>query len=305
MEQLIDKPEAQLPVKIRGREFTATDIETIKKILFRNPKGTRLSQSKEICEALNWRQANGILKDRACREVMLRLHAKDLIDCPPIRLKPRKKKSGSNARKNKIVFNEPQKIKTGYAGEFPLPIFKFVRGTEEEGLWDYLINKYHYLKYKTLVGHYLKYLIYLEKDLCGCIGFSDAVLKLDLRDKWINWDVKTREKNLSLIINNSRYLILPWIKIKYLSSRILSIITRQVVLDWQSYYGYTPVLCETFVDKNKFAGTSYKAANWIYLGETKGKGRSGMKYYYHGIKKDVYVYPLCQNYKKKLLFKNE
>jgi len=113
MGQINKSNSPQIPVKIRGREFTAKDIATIKQILSQNPKGSSRSQSKEICEVLNWRQANGILKDRACREVMLRMHAKGLIDCPPIRLKRRNKKSGSNARKNKIVFSEPQNIKPG------------------------------------------------------------------------------------------------------------------------------------------------------------------------------------------------
>jgi len=287
-------------IKLRGRIFSETDIKTIKRIIAENPKGIRLYQSRKICEALNWRQTNGIFKDRACREVMLRMHAKGLIECPPKRLKPRNKK-GANARKNKIKFTEPDRIKNGQAGEYQDLYFELVRGTEREGLWDYLIEKYHYLGYHVLVGHYIKYLIYIDKELCGCIGFSDGVLKLDLRDKWIGWNVETREKNLHKVINNSRYLILPWIQIKYLSSRILSRITQRVVTDWNEYYGYAPIVCETFVDKNRFAGTSYKAANWIYLGETKGTGRIGMKYFHHGVKKDVYAYPLRRNWKKNLL----
>ena len=282
--------------------FPSEDIEIIKKILIENQGKSRRIQSKKICETIDWRQANGILKDRACREAMLRLNAKGLIECPPIRLKRRNKK-GSNARKNKVEFIEPTAIKKGKAGDYQEIKFALVRGTEKEGLWDNLVEKYHYLGYQVLVGHYLKYLIYLDNEICGCIGFSDGVLHLKLRDAFIEWDKSMREKNLHKIINNSRYLILPWIQVKYLSSKILSMITRKVKIDWNEYYGYAPVLCETFVDKSRFAGTSYKAANWQYLGETKGQGRSGMKYYYHGIKKDVYIIPLMKNWRKQLLFK--
>lgn len=289
-------------IKIRGREFTKADIEIIKNIIEKNPLKPRLFQSQKICEELHWRQANGILKDRACREVMLRLHNKGLIECPPKRLKPRNKK-GNKSKKMKITFAEPAQIKAGYAGDYSEIKFETVRGTEKENLWDYLIERYHYLGYQVMVGHHLKYLIYLDSELCGCTGFSDGVLKLKLRDTWIGWNIDDREKNLHKVINNSRYLILPWIKVKYLSSKILSIIIRQIKNDWKTYYGYSPMLCETFVDKNRFSGISYKAANWIYLGETKGKGRSGMKYHYHGIKKDLYVYPLDKNWRKGLLLK--
>lgn len=286
--------------KFRNRYFTIKEIKIINEIINLNPGITRRKLSAIICERLNWRQPNGILKDRACRDVLLRMHAKGLVNCPPIRLKRRRKNQGK-AKKDKVKFVKPKQILTGKVGEYKELKFEMVKQTSKEGLWDYLIDKYHYLGYQIIVGHHLKYLIYLDDNLVGCIGFNDGILKLNLRDKWIGWTKEQREKKLHLIINNNRYLILPWIEIKYLSSKILSKIKQQVSLNWKNYYGYNPILCETFVDKNRFSGTSYKASNWIYLGETKGKGRSGMKYYYHGIKKDVYVYPLCRKYREKLL----
>jgi hypothetical protein len=138
-------------------------------------------------------------------------------------------------------------------------------------------------------------LIYLEDQIIGCIGFGDAVLQLKTRDQWIGWDNKTREANLHLVINNVRFLILPWVKIKNLASKILSISVKIVPKDWQSFFVYKPVLIETFVDRKRFFGTSYKAANWIYLGKTRGIGRSGMNYYRHGVVKDVYVFALVKN----------
>lgn len=286
--------------KFRGRYFSTKEIKTINDIINANPNITRRKLSAIICEQLNWRQPNGILKDRACRDVLLRMHAKGLVNCPPIRLKRRRKNQG-NAKKDKVKFIEPKEILTGKVGEYKELKFEMVKQTSKEGLWDYLIDKYHYLGYQIIVGHHLKYLIYLDNNLVGCIGFNDGILKFNLRDKWIGWTNTQREKNLHLIINNNRYLILPWIKIKYLSSKILSKISKYVMKSWKSYYGYEPLLLETFVDIEKFKGTSYKAANWKYLGQTKGKGRTGMDYFYHGKIKDAYVYELKKNTRKELL----
>lgn len=246
-----------------------------------------------ICELINWRQPNGILKDRACRDVLLRMNEKGLIDLPPIRTKPRRKPAKAIHRL-KVDFNPPDEDIREI--DFKSLTLEMIRGKEDEHLWDYLIDKYHYLGYRTLIGHYLKYLIYSKgKPLC-CMGFADSVLKLNLRDKWIGWSIEERKKNLHLIINNVRFLILPWVKVKNLASKILSLTGNEVKKDWESFYGYRPVLLETFVDTGRFIGTSYKAANWIYLGKTKGKGRSGMKYFIHNQPKDVYVYPLVRDY---------
>jgi hypothetical protein len=148
---------------------------------------------------------------------------------------------------------------------------------------------------------YVQYFIYVDEYLAGCIGFADAVLQLRIRDGWIGWSAEVREKNLQFIINNNRYLILPWVKVKYLSSKILGKIAAVVRKDWEAFYGYKPVLLETFVQKEKFMGTSYKAANWLHLGNTEGKGRRGMHYFYHGKSKDVYVYPLIKNFREILI----
>jgi hypothetical protein len=288
------------PLIFRGREFRLEEIEVIKEVLKEYPFQTRRYQSRIICERLNWRQANGIVKDRACREVMLRMHHKGLIHCPPIRLKRRRKNQGG-ARKDKVTFQEPIYQITGKVGEYKELAFEMVRKTGKEALWDHLIDKYHYLGYQVVIGHYLKYLMYLDGKLIGCIGFADGVLHLLLRDQWIGWSPEVRRRNLHFIINNNRYLILPWVRVKYLSSKILAMISKRIRDDWDGFYGYKPLLIETFVDVEKFAGTSYKAANWIYLGRTQGKGRRGMEYFYHGKPKDIYVYSLVKEYRKELI----
>lgn len=281
----------------RGRKFTNNEIELIGKMAKENRNESRRKISKMICELINWRQPNGVLKDRACRDVLLRMNEKGLIDLPPIRTKPRKKPAKAIHRL-KVDFNPPNEDTREI--DFKSLRLEMVRSKANEHLWDYLIDKYHYLGYRTLIGHYLKYLIYSEDKILGCIGFADAVLKLNIRDKWVGWSIEEREKNLHLVINNVRFLILPWVKVKNLASKILALTNRRVSEDWNVYYRYRPVLFETFVDIGKFIGTSYKAANWIYLGRTEGKGRCGMKYFMHNQPKDVYVYPLKRDYLKLL-----
>ena len=232
-----------------------------------------------MCEAINWRQANGQLKDAACREVLRRMDEKGLISLPSPRWS-RNGRGGIRPRdKYRNVFsgeNIPMKKDLPDLGEINLRVAN--KGSQRR-LWEYLIDRYHYLGYRRPIGSSVKYLIYSQERLLGGIGFADAVLKLNLRDRWIGWNTEQRQGNLHLVINNVRFLILPWIKVRNLASKILSTASKQVQKDWEELYGYSPVLLETFVDIGRFIGTSYKAANWTYLGRTKGKGRCGMRYF--------------------------
>lgn len=295
----------------------------------------RIDISRKVCEAIDWRQANGRLKDAACREVLRKMDGKGLINLPPPHpsscipgsnrgIRPKEKWDG--------VFEVNTELIAGALGEV---ILKIANNGTSRNLWEYLIDRYHYLSYKRPVGASVKYLIYLkgpatgtasgcvspyrpldstacetavlcgvspysDRRLVGCIGFANAVLKLNLRDKWIGWTVEQKKRNLHLVINNVRFLILPWVKIKNLASKILSTASKQVQKDWVSIYKHKPVLLETFVDIAKFIGTSYLAANWHCLGRTIGKGRSGMNYFIHNQPKDVYVYPLTKDYLRAL-----
>jgi len=218
-----------------------------------------------------------------------------IIDLPRLRLNPPQKSRRPKDRWKDIFKERKEPIEESLSNLGKIRL-QMVRSTTEKRFWNYLIDKYHYLGYRRVIGSQVKYLIYSQGELLGCIGFADAVLKLNLRDKWIGWSIKTRERNLYLIINNVRFLILPWVRVKNLASKILSLVGKQVPEDWNYYYGYRPVLLETFVDVGKFSGTAYKASNWTNLGRTKGKGRCGMKYFIHNRPKDIYVYPLCRNY---------
>jgi len=279
----------------RNRKFTIPEIELIRKIIHENKNSSRKKISKLVCEMLNWRQENGMLKEVACRDVLLRMHRLALIKLPP----PKIHWTTKNIRdRSRYKFNIEQEIINGEISDFNKIMFELVNITHKVKLWNHLIDRYHYLGYKTIVGRHLNYIIYLDGKLIGCIGFADSVLKLNLRDRWIGWSIQEREKNLRFVINNNRFLILPWASVKNLASKVLSIAVKEVQKDWECLYGYRPVLVETFVDANRFKGTCYKAANWIYLGKTIGKGRRGMKYFIHNQPKDVYVYPLCKDYLK-------
>jgi hypothetical protein len=274
----------------RGRRFSDGEVELIREVCEKHRDDSRRKISMVVCELINWRQPNERLKDRACRDVLLRMNERGLIALPPKRCESSKKPRSATLRLE-VDFREPEEEIT----EIDSIDLKMIRGTKDEKLWNWLIDRYHYLGYRTPVGHFLKYLIYDRETILGCIGFADAVLKLNLRDKWIGWSVEEREKNLHLVINNVRFLILRWVRVRNLASMILSRASKRVQEDWELFYGYRPVLLETFIDAGRFIGTSYKASNWHCLGRTEGKGRRGMKYFVHNQPKDLYVYPLCKN----------
>jgi len=279
---------------IRGRYFTDKEVEFITQVVSNNSSLSRRKLSITICEKLDWRQLNGRLKDRACRDVLLKLNVQGIVKLPDALERGDNRK----LRIRSVNFVEPTYKLTGKAGHYGKPLFQEVKTKKEHRLWNYLVERYHYLGCKVIVGHYLKYLIYLEEHLIGCFAFGDGILHLNVRDRWIGWDKEGRKANLHLLINNRRFLLLPWVKVKYLASRVLSGAAKVVPSDWKNRYGYQPALIETFIDKKRFSGSSYKAANWIYLGETIGQGRKANRYFYHGRVKEVYVYPLVRNARK-------
>lgn len=276
---------------IRGREFTTNEINYIKQVISHNPTYSRYKLSLILSEYLDWKQPNGNLKDRACRDVLLRLSEKGMIQLP----QGQYERNTQSITIKAIEFKRPSSDIVGSIGDFKVPTFKVVRQLEDRQFWNYLIDTYHYKGCRITVGRHLKYLLYIDNQLIGCFAFADSVLKLTARDQWIGWNQQQREANLHLVINNVRFLILPWVKIRNLASKLLSLSARIVPSDWQRYYNFRPVMLETFVEKQRFSGASYKAANWIYLGHTKGKSRSGMRYHYHGIIKDIYIYPLLKS----------
>jgi len=175
-----------------------------------------------------------------------------------------------------------------------------VRSTPDEGVWDYMIHRYHYLGNPSIVGAYLKYIAYLDGRPVACLGWGSAAWKVACRDAFIGWDHKAREANIHKVVNNVRFLIFPWVRVPHLASKLLAANARVLVHDWQAFYRQPVVLLETFVEKNRFEGTCYKAANWRRVGFTKGRGKYDYQYSYSKSVKAVFLYPLRKDFREQL-----
>lgn len=279
---------------LRGRHFTAEELGLIKNIVRIYWSEGRRSIAKVICERLNWRAENGRLKLVSALEALRRMEQYGHL------LLPKGKTRGGYHRikpltSQQVDFDEPTEEITQPIKKLGRLRFELAQGGKQR-LWRYLIQNYHYLGYTRLVGRHLKYFVYLGDKLVALLGFSDGIYHHRLRDAWLGWDEKTRASKRHLIVNNSRFLILPWVRVKNLGSKILGRAAKIVPYDWQRRYGYRPLFFETFVDVGNFSGTVYRAANWRYLGRTRGKGRRGLRYFFHGKFRDYYIYPLFREH---------
>jgi hypothetical protein len=285
------------PLVLRGRTFDKSEIIAVQKIVQQKWALGRSAISRAVCESLGWRQRNGRLKDRACRDVLGRLQALDLIELPPSR-SPK-----CAAKKRESCPRHPQGFSSIVQKRWPeitacdwhTTTIEMVRWQKRERLWNCLVDTYHYQAYSLIVGRYLKYLVHMNETPLACIGWGDPAWHLKDRDDWIGWSDETRRQNLERIVNNVRFLVLPWVVIPNFASALLSRAIKSVERDWEKFYGIRPVLLETFVDKSRFRGTCYKAANWICIGTTKGYARKGYSYHNHQNPKDIYLYPLRRN----------
>jgi len=279
----------------RARHFTQEEIQLVKEIVQDYWSKGRFRIAQIICERLDWRQLNGRLKETACLEALRKMEKQGLLNLPPSGPCGGYRKIKPLSSQEVRLFQKPMKVRTTSLKTLDKPYFAPAQDREEKKLWRYFIQQYHYLGYQRLVGRHLQYFVYLAGNLVALLGFADGIYHHHLRDNWIGWDKQAQQNNRHLVVNNCRFLILPWVKIKNLASRILSLAVKIMPLDWQAKYGYRPLLVETFVECDKFKGTCYKAANWIYLGKTLGKGRCGARYFYHGRIRDYYVYPLARD----------
>jgi hypothetical protein len=283
----------ELNVKYQGKSVTADELKFIKQLIAHHPNASRRQLSKRICEAWDWRQANGHLKDMVCRGLLLELERSGYLQLPPVKFRP------NNPLANRRQPAQIEIDKTPLYDYDHIEI-KQVRRTGDEKLYDALISEYHYLGYVYPIGEYLKYIFFTHGRAIGCIGFSSAVRHLKCRDRFIGWSKVQRESHLHLIGYNSRFLILPWISIYCLASHLLGKIVKVVSEDWQSYFHHPIYFVETFVDTERFGGTCYKAANWIYLGQTTGRGKNDHTFRVNRSIKAVWGYPLSKNFREVL-----
>lgn len=275
-----------------GRDFTEEELAWIRQIIADRPEINRKDLSILFCRTSKWLKPDGGLKDMSCRVAMLRMEQDGLLTLPPP-----KKKHTKPYKKIRTIWAIEQPEITKKAGEFNL-VFEIV--TSQTGaLWNEFIDRYHYLGYKTLPGAQLRYFVKAEGQILALLGFGAAAWTTAPRDSHIGWDSLTRRKNLHLVVNNARFLILPWVHSKNLGSRILSLASKRISDDWQERYNYRPVLLETFVEKQRFRGTCYKAANWLEVGETCGRGKLGNRVG-EVPTKTVWLYPLCKNFRTRL-----
>jgi hypothetical protein len=286
-----------LPITIRKRTITDADIVQIQATVDALWNQGRKHISKVLCRQWNWFQPNGRLKDMACRELLLTLNRKGLITLPP------RLTSANNEKRNRTIpavniDRSPFQEKLANLGFVDL---KPVRNTKLEPLYNSLIQQHHYLGYRQIVGNHLKYIAFIDDRPVACLGWGSAAWKVKSRDTFIGWDPKTRKENLHFIANNTRFLILSWVSVKYLASKILALNARRISDDWLNTYNYPLYLLETFIERDRFKGTCYKAANWILTGQTKGTAKKGHMHVTHGNIKDVYLYPLRKDFRKKLI----
>ncbi len=286
-----------LPITIRKRTINEADLEAIKATVSKHWDKGRTQISEILCKKWNWVQPNGRLKDMACREVLLILKRKGLITLPP------RFNSANNDKRNRFIslVDIDQPPLQGKPSELPPVKLKLVRNTKLEPLYNSLVHQHHYLGYRQIVGNHLKYIAFIDDRPVACLGWGSAAWSVKSRDSFIGWDKPTKEKNLHFIANNTRFLILPWISVKYLASKTLAINARRISDDWLKIYNHPLYLLETFVEKNRFKGTCYKAANWTCVGQTKGTAKRGHDHLFHGKIKDVYLYPLRKDFRKKLI----
>jgi hypothetical protein len=281
--------------RYRARELTQQDIEHIRATIVRHYTRGRSYISRVLCQDWNWVQPNGKLKEYATRDLLLRLEEKGLIELPP-RLRPKnnlKRKSFTQTPFfKKVALNEP----VSRYSDLQIQLVE----TGSDYLWGYLLHHYHYLGLPKLVGEHLRYLVHLDGQIVACIAWASAAYKVKSRDDYIGWSIKTRRERLHLVANNARFLVLPWIQVKHLASKVLAANLKRLSDDWQHTYQHPVHLAETFVDVSRFEGTCYKAANWRFVGLTRGSAKKGNHYQYHGQSKAVYLYPLSRHFKRAL-----
>jgi hypothetical protein len=287
----------QSSLSYRHRVITDDDLVFIRKLITEHPGSSRRDLSKRLCQAWNWVQANGALRDMVCRGLMLMLHRGGLIELPPVRRVPRNPMVDRNHPSLVSVDEAPLQMALGELGALELCQ---VRRTSEEALFNSLLRHHHYLGYSQPVGEHLKYLVFARGRPIACVAWSSAPRHLGSRDRFIGWDKQARLKNIKLLAYNTRFLILPWVSVPHLASHILGRMARMLSADWQRVYAHPIYFVETFIDPQRFRGTCYRAANWTVLGETTGRGKDDLAHKANRSIKEVLGYPLVKDFRKRL-----
>ena len=283
---------------IQGRSIGPDELERVRRLLGEHPTWNRTRLSRELCAAWNWRNDQGLPKDMACRTLLLKLEQRGWIVLPPRRNPP------INGARNRALprLDHDRSPVVGELRELlPLSVRPVDAEADERAIFKSLIAQHHYLGLRNTVGENLKYLIRDPRGrLLGALLFGSAAWQTQPRDAFIGWSVSARRAGLSRITNNTRFLIPEWVHVPHLASHILARVSRRIDADWQAKYAHRIHLLETFVDRGRFRGTCYRAANWVYVGQTQGRTRNGPRGAPPAPAKDVYVYPLSKNFREEL-----
>ncbi len=282
----------------RNRPITQNDIAFIHDLIKKHPTEHRTALSRKICRAWDWVQYNGALKDMVCRGLLLRLERQGEIVLPPRRRVPMNSSAVRRKPPERVIVDESP-IEASLKQLAPITL-KQVRRRPLEKLFNGLIAQYHYLRYSRPIGEHLKYLAFANDRPVGCLAFSSAAYQLGCRDRFIGWRPEVRKRHLHLLAYNTRFLVLPWIKTPHLASHLLAKCARVLATDWQTLYQHPIYWLETFVDTAHFKGTCYRAANWILLGKTAGRGKYNKTHIADRSIKYIYGYPLVKNFRTRL-----
>lgn len=278
-----------------AREFSLQELQWIRGLIAEDPKRSRLELSRLVCTALKWCKPDGGLKEMSCRVALLRMQ-KDGLICLPA---PRNRNGNGRLYRRRTAEAEPRLLPVALDVQaFSELHVELIATPKQSALWNEYIARYHYLGYKPLPGAQLRYAVRFHCEMLALVGFGASAWKVAARDQFIGWSAEQRKSRLHLVVNNARFLLLPWVQSKNLASKILSLLIKRVSADWEQRYGYRPVLLETFVEKHRFRGIPYKATNWVHVGVTKGRGKLDVKHRHTLPQKDIWLYPLNKDFRR-------
>jgi hypothetical protein len=283
--------------RYRGREISREEIVFIRQFIAEHTGASRRALSAKLCEAWEWKQANGAPRDMVCRGLLLMLHRAGQIELPRVRFTPHNPLVRRQRPSPLLIDTSP------LSGPLSLlrPLeFQPVRRHEEEPLFNSLIEQYHPLRYIQPVGEHAKYLVWAQGRPVACLAWSSAPRHLGSRDRFIGWSAEARRHNIRFLAYNTRFLILPWVQVEHLASHILSRMAKRLSEDWERIYGHPIYFLETFIDSERYRGTCYRAANWVLMGKTTGRGKDDQTKRPNRSIKEVWGYPLRRRFRELL-----
>ena len=285
------------PWRYRGRDISEEEIVFIRGLIAEHAGVSRRALSQKLCEVWQWKQANGRPRDMVCRGLLLMLHRAGKIELPPVRYTPPNPLAKREPPAAMLIDTTPIH---GPLSQLQPIEFQQVRRTPDEPLFNSLMEHHHYLGYEQPVGEHLKYVAWAQGRPIACLAWSSAPRHLGSRDRFIGWSAAARQRNLRFLAYNTRFLILPWVEVEHLASHLLGGMAKRLSEDWEHLYQHPIYFLETFVDPTRFRGTCYRAANWIRLGETTGRGKDDHTNRPNRSIKEVLGYPLTQRFRELL-----